>query len=225
METSKLAIQKLAKDVDVILVQEHWYFDCQLSRLNTVCDDLLGVGKATDTGDPFFPVQMPRGYSGTGILWQKKLDHLITPIADGGHRIQCVELQGKLPILITSVDMPCRGVKVNVNDFEDCLSQLQELVTKYQYTHAVLMLGDFNEDLSNTPKSRRTKSLEIFLSDYHLGTIPTNKTYVSSSGADTSTIDCIFFSRDLANKMRRMETLIDQHANVSDHYPVCCSLE
>ena len=95
-----------------------------------------------------------------------------------------------------------------VNDFEDCLSQLQELVTKYQDTHAVLIGGDFNEDLSNTPKSKRTKSLEIFLSDYHLGTIQTGKTYI---------FDYIFFSRNLANKVRRMETLIDQHTNVSDY--------
>ena len=85
--------------------------------------------------------------------------------------------------------------------------------------------ADFNEDLSNTPKSKRTKSLEIFLSDYHLGTIQTGKTYIRPSGADTSTIDYIFFSRNLANKVRRMETLIDQHTNVSDHYPVCCSLK
>ena len=140
-----LAIQKLAKDVDVILVQEHWYFACQLNRLNMVCDDLFGVGKATDTGDPILPVQMPRGYGGIGILWQKKLDHLITPVADGGNRIQCVKLQGKQPMLIISVYMPCRRVKDNVNDFEDCLSQLQKLVTKYQDTHAVLL------DLSTTP--------------------------------------------------------------------------
>ena len=92
METSKLAIQKLSREVDVILVQEHWYFDCQLNRLNRVCDSLLGVGKATDTGDLILPVQMRRGYGGTGILWQKKLDHLVTPITDGGNRIQCVEL-------------------------------------------------------------------------------------------------------------------------------------
>ena len=73
--------------------------------------------------------------------------------------------------------------------------------------------------------SRRTKSLEIFLSDYHLGIMPTSKTYVSPSGADTSTSDYNFFGRNLANKVRRIETLIDQHANVPDHCPVCCSLE
>ena len=42
-------------------------------------------------------------------------------------------------MLIISVYMPCRGVRDNVNDFEDYLSQLQELVTKHQDTHAVLI--------------------------------------------------------------------------------------
>ena len=105
METSKFVIQKLAKDIDVILVQEHWYFDCQLNRINMVCDDLLGVGKATDTGACVCVCVGGGGKSNPsgsdakglwryGILWQKKLDHLITPIADGGNRIQCFELQG-----------------------------------------------------------------------------------------------------------------------------------
>ena len=75
IETSKYAIQELSKTTDVILLQEHWYFDCQLNKLNAVSEDMIGSGKATDTGDPILPVQMPRGYGGTAVLWQKKTDH------------------------------------------------------------------------------------------------------------------------------------------------------
>ena len=38
-------IEQLEKSSDIILVQEHWYFDCQLNKLDTVCDTLMGVGK------------------------------------------------------------------------------------------------------------------------------------------------------------------------------------
>ena len=75
------------------------------------------------------------------------------------------------------------------------------------------------------PSSKRTKSLNMFLSEYRLGTKPTGKTYVSPSGADTSTIDYILYSLCLTKTVLRMETLTDQQTYVSDHYPVCCTLE
>lgn len=75
------------------------------------------------------------------------------------------------------------------------------------------------------PSSKKTKSLKMSLSEYHLGSKPTSKTYISPSGADTSTIDYIFCSLCLFNKMLRVETLIDQNTNVSDHSPVYCILE
>ena len=163
-----------------------------------VSEEMIGSGKATVTGDAILPVQMPRGYGGTAVLWQKKIDHLITPITDGGNRIQCVELQGKKPILLISVYMPCRGLRDNIDDFVDCLLQLQEILTKCSNTHAILLGGDFNEDLSNASNHRRKKSLEQFLKDNKLSTQPSEKTYTAPNGAEVSTIDYILrpdFSR------------------------------
>ena len=85
------------------MVQEHWYFDCKLGKLGTVCEKMSGTGKAVDTGDPILPVQMPRGYGGVGVLWRKSIDHLVTSVHDGANRIQCIELQLRNPILIVSV--------------------------------------------------------------------------------------------------------------------------
>ena len=88
------------QNVDIVLLQEHWLFDCQLHRLGEVSELCSGCGKAVDTGDPILPVQMPRGYGGTGILWKKTIDHLVTALPDGGNRIQCVELKGTQPLLL-----------------------------------------------------------------------------------------------------------------------------
>jgi len=41
-------------------------------------ENLIGIGKSVDDKDPLHPIQMPRGYGGTGILWKKELDHLIS---------------------------------------------------------------------------------------------------------------------------------------------------
>ena len=105
-----------------MLVQEHWYFDCQLDRLNAACEKFVGCGKAVDTGDPILPIQMPRGYGGTAILWQANIDHLVTRLSDGGNRIQCIEVSSQDPLLLVSVYMPCRGLRENVDEFQDCLA-------------------------------------------------------------------------------------------------------
>ena len=72
METALHAVGDLSKKADVMLIQEHWYFDCQLNKLEEVCELLTGTGKAVDTGDPRMPTQMPRGYSGVAVLWKKE---------------------------------------------------------------------------------------------------------------------------------------------------------
>ena len=83
--------------------------------------------------------------------------------------------------------MPCRGLRDNIDDFEDCLSQLQEIVAKYSNTHSIVLGGDFNEDLSIVNNPRRKKSLEQFLTDNKLSTQPTGKTYTAPNGAEVST--------------------------------------
>ena len=143
INTSKHAISQLSDLADIILLQEHWLFDCQLSNLASICDSLTGTGKAVDTGDPILPVQMPRGYGGVAILWKKTVDHLVKGIPDGSNRIQCIEVQAQQPILVIAVYMPCKGLHDNADDFEDNLAQLHEIMQKYKNSHQILLGGGF----------------------------------------------------------------------------------
>ena len=120
-----------------ILLQENWYFDCQLGNLTMVCDSLTGVGKDVDAGDPILPMQMPRGYGGVAVLWKKSSDLLINGIPDGANRIQCIEVQAQQPILIVSSYMQCKGLRDNVDEFEDNLAQLHEVIQKYKNSHYI----------------------------------------------------------------------------------------
>ena len=61
METAGPAFETFKKDTDIVLVQEHWYFDCQLHRLNSVSSDFVGQEKAVGTGDPIPPFRCPVG--------------------------------------------------------------------------------------------------------------------------------------------------------------------
>ena len=57
-----------------------------------ISDLYTGSVKADDTGDPFLPVQMQRGYGRTDTQWKKKVDHLVTALLDGDNRLQAVLL-------------------------------------------------------------------------------------------------------------------------------------
>ena len=138
-------------------------FDCQLHRLSTVCSEFTGQGKAVDTGDPILPLQMPRGYGGTAVLWKCGIDHLIATLPDGGNRIQCVEIKGPEPILLVSAYMPCNGMQGCVDEFEDTLDQLSEITAKYS-SHQIIIGGDFNEDIiEKKQKLQETTTTSEFL--------------------------------------------------------------
>ena len=222
MDSAGCAIEDFSKFADVVLVQEHWYFDCQLAWLNTVCPKYIGCGKAVDTGSPILPVQMPRGYGGVGILLKDSIDHLVTKILDGGNRIQCIEVKSQKSMLLISAYMPCRGLRDNVDEFQDCLAQLQELIEKYSDTHLIVLGGDFNENLYVSQDSTRLLSLRKFLDECKLTTQLTDRTFISNAGVDTSTIDYIFLCERANQQSPKITRLDDIHSSVSDHYPVRC---
>lgn len=200
--TALCALDALSKRAEIFLIQEHWYFDCQLHMLETVCESLNGCGKAVDTDNPILPIQMPRGYGGAAILWKKEIDHLVTKVPDGGNRIQCIEISTThKPLLLVSVYMPCKGLKGNVEEFTDCLAQLTEIYEKYTHTHILVIGGDFNEELDSKKGSERKRSLEEFIRDCSLTRRKTGKTFVNPSGVEVSCIDFFLYSSCIDEKV------------------------
>ena len=126
--TSKHAISEIARDIDVIFIQEHWLLNYQLHILDEISESLLGRGKAVDDNDPISPVQKPCGYGGVGILWSKRIDHLFTPIPDGSTRIQCAILKrSSINLLLISVYMPCKASKIISSIFVNVWISLPKL--------------------------------------------------------------------------------------------------
>ena len=225
VNTADLAIEELSSYADIILIQEHWLFNCKLHKLNEISEIFNGTGKAVDSSDPILPVQMPRGYGGVGILWKKQIDHLIRICHEGGNRIQCVELKGQRPMLLVSVYMPCRGINDNLEDFNDCLDQLNEIIQKYSSSHVIIIGGDWNEDIYMDSTSARKQNLESFLTEHDLVTIETQKTYINPKGALVSTLDYIFYPKTFAANVKDLQVLDNLRINVSDHLPVCCNID
>ncbi|MES9904479.1 MAG: reverse transcriptase domain-containing protein [Sedimenticola sp.] len=225
VQTCSPAISELSKTTDIILLQEHWLFKCQLHLLNEVNDQYIGSGKSVDMNDPIAPVQMPRGYGGVAILWNKNINHLVTDLDLGNERIKCIEIEAQKPILIMCVYMPCRGSKDNYLDFQDCIAQIHEIIQTFQHTHRILIGGDLNESALTIADNRRSRCLHQFLRENELVTWETDCTFIHPNGKDSSTID-FFLATDrvkqVVNSVKRVDDCI---SNVSDHYPVSLEMQ
>ena len=223
--TSEKAISEIAQSSKVIFLQEHWLFNYQLHRLDTISDGLQGCGKSVDDDDPIQPIQKPRGYGGVGILWADSIDHLVTPISDGSNRIQCIILKGDIVnILLVSVYMPCRGQNDNFLEFCECIDQLGEIASKY-IDHDIVIGGDFNEDMNSTQKSRRMLYLDNFVREFKMKFVSTPKTFIHSNGRDCSTIDYFLVRETPLLHIADISRLDVLGGNTSDHHPVRCEVE
>ena len=128
-------------------------------------------------------------------------------------------------MVIISVYMPCKGLKDNRDKFADCLAQLREICQKYADTHMIILGGDFNEDLNAQRESERKTGLENFIRESELKTIETGRTFVNADGVETSTIDYIFCSKQLIQKVASIIRLEDVATSVSDHLPLQCTIQ
>ena len=125
--------------------------------------------------------------------------------------------------------MPCKGLKDNLEDSDDCLAQVHEILQKYGKTHYIIVGGgggrDFNEDITSQKVTKRQSSLNQLINENRLSTNKTGKTYVSPIGVEASTLDYVLHNEDLASRVRGIKVLDDVQSNVSDHYPVMLAVE
>ena len=226
LATSALLIEKLMADVDILLLQEHWLFNYQLNSLMEISDTVKGAGKAVDDDNPIPPVQKPRGYGGVAVLWKKEIDNEVTILKDGNTRIQCISIKtNDKPILVASVYLPAKGANSNIQEFQECIDQLDEIVSKYSETHNIIIGGDLNEEISKSLNSDRNIYVQTFIRDNCLDTVSFGATFVHANGRDSSEIDHFLFTKTPTFNIIGSKKLCNLATNVSDHHPIMCTLE
>ena len=92
IKTSRDTIFEFFKKCDIILIQEHWLYECQVSMLGEISDKIGHVVKGVDDSNPIEPIQMPRSYGCLAILWRQEMDSIIRPLTDCGERLQYILL-------------------------------------------------------------------------------------------------------------------------------------
>ena len=91
IKTASNTILELFKKY-IILIQEHWLYECQVSMLGEISDKIGYAGKGVDINNQIEPIQMQRGYGWVAILWRKEIDNIIRPLTHCREMIQCIEL-------------------------------------------------------------------------------------------------------------------------------------
>ena len=184
IKTSTQAISDLIQGNQILLIQEHWLFQCLFDFMGEMDGHVLFVGKETYLNDAIHPTQMPRGYGGVAVLWHSDIDHLIKPLDDGGERIQCVEVKvsGNNKLLIVSDYLPTKGGADSVMDYQACLDQLHEIFQIYQTTHHFVIDDDLNKDLTiNGATSKRLEYLTKFIKELDSKYTCAGKTFMNFS--------------------------------------------
>ena len=169
-KTSTLEICDLMRHANIILLQEHWLYQCQLYQIGEIHNDLCHVGNGVDKYDEIDQSKLPRGYGGVGICWHKDLDQFVGMVEEGNERIQCIEVNqiSNKPILIICVYMPTSGGSEKTIEYPETVDLLNELLQRYYNTHYIVIRGDINEDLSSKAVNSRKKYILDFIDENSL---------------------------------------------------------
>jgi len=102
--TKQAYLRRVLADCDVLMLQEHWLSEDQLSSLNTLSIDHLAVAVSGFGNES---VLNGRPYGGCAILWRKTLSVTVTPVTTYSRRVCAVRLCiNDLSLLCICVYMP-----------------------------------------------------------------------------------------------------------------------
>ena len=221
IKTCGNSIDEMLKYSNIILIQEHWLFHSQISIISEVNSNINFAAKGVDMNDPLPPVCLPRGYGGVAILWNKNIDHIVRPIPDGSHRIQCIEIEGaETRAIIICVYMPANGSRDHHIEYHECVDELREIVLKYERTHNIIIGGDINEDLNKSKANNTRKAyLTEFIKDFNLVYENSGYTFTNSRGVECSEID-YFLHKIPLEKIVKTKSILHIISNTSDHHPI-----
>ena len=219
--------------MDIACIQEHWLYRCQADTINTMIPDYRSYVRCTDDDNPIKPWCMPRGMGGVGILWREDLQKYIRPVKNyGNERIVAVTLQQEdLKICVINAYMPSGNNRKTKEKYMDTLAAIRTVVTKFNESHYVILVGDFNMDLfkpSYEKDTRRIKLLEL-TQDLNLKLISDGQksTMFAHNGRHESHIDLIFCSGAKSHNITysKVEVAEKLPHNTSCHVPISIELE
>ena len=174
--------------------------------------------KSVDDKDPIGPICRPRGKGGVAIMWNKRLNSQVNILQDGNDRTLTVQVGDS--IFIVNVYLPARGTEGAEMEFDECLSELEEITVKYGVGSNIILAGDMNASIHRDKGLKRDQHLHEFVQKLGYTTAkdyPLIPTFVHHNGS-TSQIDYIFSNQ--TNAIKEVEVANQAPLNTSMHNAV-----
>ena len=214
LKSSLEEVKSLCNQCDIIFLQETWLASFELTILNSIHDDFVGMGKTAM--DSSAGLLKGRPFGGLAILWKKSLQSCVKVIALD-KRIMCLHIQTSEGVVsLLNVYLPTDyGDYDSLDEFGMCLGHLSSALEQQSQISSLLgVLGDFN---ANCRGSRFFCELLDFCADLGLivsdinfiGPSNDNFTFVSAAHGSTSWLDHCLCSPSLHNLLQSVEIRFD----------------
>ena len=226
---SKLYLQDLCKNNDIVCIQEHWLTSPQLLKFNDVHEDFSFYGCSAMDNVCAKGLLRGRPFGGVGFLFRKSLSAKIN--FAGFHcdsRVISMSLTcNSSNILLFCVYLPCDdGSQYYCDSLKDIFGFI-ESVTECYPGYKSILLGDFNFQCNVSVRGFKEflpimNNLALKLCD-DLDSNCVGYTYAHNTLDHRSLIDHVFVNSDLLPTISGYRIVSDAN-NLSDHLPVLFSM-
>lgn len=148
--SSKSYLYNLTMNNDVIVLNEHHLYDCDLHKLDTVNDNFTCFARCSTDLDVFNYGKIP-GHCGIAIMWRKCLSNIIRPLPKiGSDRVCAIEVCAPKAekLYIIGVYLPHRNSKIGC--FETEVSVIEQVIMSEAVNGHCVVIGDWNCQFEET---------------------------------------------------------------------------
>ncbi|ELU02058.1 hypothetical protein CAPTEDRAFT_218117 [Capitella teleta] len=224
-------IEHLLQKCNILLIQEHWLFDSELSKLAYNSSTEITVMGSSGMDPEKLLVGRP--YGGCALLYKTCLRCSITPIPVVSRRIfACIIDMVEFPkFILINAYMPCDSHNIVLNDeYKEILNDVESVIVLHHEIDHVIIGGDLNTDISRV-RSVHSAMLKEFCTRLSLRfclSSPKNTvgfTYNNEATGAQSVLDHFIVSENLFGSIESSYSCLHEGDNLSDHLPVCLNLD
>ncbi len=218
VKSSVTEIRSLCDKCDILLLQETWLLDQELSFLSGLHSEFYGRG--VSSMDSSVGIHHGRPYGGLGILWRKSLNALCSISLMDDSRLMGIDINIDSTVLsLLNVYLPYDD-GTNLGEFQ---SYLAKIACKLGDSHYACAIGDYNANISCQNHRFGTELISfssrdnLLLSDKLLA--PTDTfTFISEAHGTVSWIDHIVSTVNMHSIVENIN--VDYSCISSEHFPV-----
>ena len=226
LKSSLQEVQQLADVSDVVLLQETWLLNFELSMLSKLHTDFYGRGiSAVDTDTSAIS---GRPHGGIAIMWRKTLGDGCKIIDLDDKRLMGIEIANSTgkKILLLNIYMPV-STHENKDEFIYYLSKIDSMISSSPSPY-VFTMGDFNANTNMRNNNlfgdllvKYCREENLILSD--LSFLPKDSyTFLSEAHSTTAWLDHMMSTSTAHSLINKMQIKYDFIS--SDHHPVLVNI-